>query len=280
MPDAGDLLAAIADARARRLRCHAIRCKIAIAILAATAAAIVVITWSLHAPTASAMGAERTASLSIEDAIMDAIDAYDEFPEVDWEHWLGVNPDIVGWVTIEGTAIDHPIVKALGESPAFYLSHGIDGDADGKGCIFLDAECEDGLESMHSVVYGHNWAGGLMFADLAKYADAEFAQSHPRILLQTPSWKERLEVQCIEMANGTDDSNVIAFESAEAMAGWYRDRYRASSLQLGEERVGMRADRIYTFCTCADGPGDKRVLVYAMPSTKRRAASRDSASTA
>lgn len=281
MLDDCDLVSAIASVRADRLKRQMLQWRVLIALLAAAAIAIVAVAALAHAPQPDALAAEPGEPLSIEDALMEAVDPYDEFPQVDWEHWLAVNPAIVGWITIEGTGIDYPIVRASEENPSFYLSHSIDGSVDAKGGIFLDAECEAGLESMHSVIYGHNWNGGLMFADLARYADEGFAASHPRILLQTPSWKEPLEIQCVEVANGTDGTNVIGFSDADEMSRWYQERLRASTIQLGES-AGASATpaRIYTFCTCADGPGDKRVLVYAMPAMNLRATSRDSASTA
>lgn len=280
MLDGSEMLAAIASARDARLRRRAMLCKGAIALAAAAFAGALGILGALFLPERDAVAAEPRESLSIEEAIWEAVADDSGFPDVDWDYWLGINPDIVGWVTVRETAIDHPIVMAQAESPTFYLSHGIDGSADPKGCVFLDAECEEGLESMHSVVYGHNWKGGLVLADLAKYADAAFAAEHGEILLQTPEAKMRLEVQCVEMANGTDDTNVIRFADAAAMAEWYQARYEACEVRLGEGAAGARAERIFTFCTCAGGQGDKRVLVYAIPATKARAASREAASTA
>lgn len=279
MPDGGDMLAAIASARALRQKRQALRCKAVIILLAMAAVGVCVAAGILHAPQPSA-AAESRESLSIEDAIMEAIDPYDDFPEIDWDYWHSVNPDVIGWVTIDGTSIDHPIVMASKEAPSFYLSHAIDGSADGKGCIFLDAECETGLESSHSVVYGHNWKGGLMFADLAKYADGDFASEHPRILLQTPTWKRRLDVQCVEIANGTDESNVLAFSDARDLAHWYEERFHASIIKLTEIPSSEKEiDPVFTFCTCAPGGTDKRVLVYAIPEMIARAESRATAST-
>ena len=237
--------------------------------------------WMLHAPHHDAQGAGATEALSIEDAIWEAVDDYADFPEVDWAYWLGVNPDIVGWITIPDTKISHPIVQASSDDPAFYLSHGIDGGDDPMGCIFLDSECGAGLDSMHSVIYGHNWNGGRMFADLARYSDRDFASSHGQMLLQTPSSKARLAVQCVEIANGTDSTNVIGFANADEMSRWYDLRLQASSIRLAQEaESGSAIDRIYTLCTCANGGGDRRVLVYAIPAMKLRADSRDEASTA
>lgn len=280
MLDGSEMLAAIAEARDARLRRRALICKALITLAVTAFAGALGVLGALCMPSHDAVAVEQEERLSIEEAIWEAVDDED-FPSVDWDYWLGINPDIVGWVTVRGTGIDHPIVMAREESPTFYLSHGIDGSADPMGCIFLDAECTQGLESMHPVAYGHNWNGGRVFADLAKYADAAFAAEHGEILMQTPSWKARLSVQCIEVANGTDATNVIGFATAEAMTEWYQERYRSSDVKLdGESPEADGIERIFTFCTCADGPGDKRVLVYATPSTNLRASSREAASTA
>ena len=281
MPDEHDMLSAVAAARARRLQARSLRYKAAIALLTVAAASVVGIAWAVHAPSQNVEIAEASTQLSIEDALREAVDDYSDFPEVDWAYWLGINPDIVGWITVPKTAIDYPIVQAKADSPAFYLSHGIDGGDDAKGCVFLDAECELGLDSMHSVMYGHNWNGGLVFADLAKFADLPYAEAHRQMLLQTPAWKTRLAVQCVELANGTDSTNVIRFADAEEMMRWYEARFLASSVKLSEKpEAALDVERIYTFCTCADGAGDKRVLVYAIPSINLRADAREAASTA
>lgn len=280
MPDESPLLAAIAEARARRLRSQAMRYRASIVLLFAAIVGIVAITWLLHQPQPRALAADQPPSLSIEEAIAEACDGDDGFPDIDWGHWLGVNPDIVGWMTIEGTGVDHPIVRARSDRPTFYLSHAVDGSDDGRGSVFLDAECEGGLDAMHPVVYGHNWDNGLVFSDIAEYLDPAFASSHREVLLQTPSSRSRLSIQCVELANGTDSSNVLAFSGEEEMAAWYRERFLASAIRLGYCPIdGDGPERVYTFCTCADGKEDKRVLVYAIPETKARAASREASST-
>ena len=41
------------------------------------------------------------------------------FPEVDWEYWKSVNPDVIAWVTVPGTNIDSPIVQAHSDDPEY-----------------------------------------------------------------------------------------------------------------------------------------------------------------
>ena len=51
------------------------------------------------------------------------------------------NSEAVGWITIDGTVIDYPVVQA--EDNDFYLEHGVDGQYNnGLGCPFLDYRCD------------------------------------------------------------------------------------------------------------------------------------------
>lgn len=45
------------------------------------------------------------------------------FPEVDWDYWKSVNPDVIGWVTVPGTNIDSPIVQAHSDAPECHPHH-------------------------------------------------------------------------------------------------------------------------------------------------------------
>lgn len=59
------------------------------------------------------------------------------FPEVDWEYWKSVNPDVIAWVTVPGTNIDSPIVQAHSSDPEYYLHHDVYGKYNVYGCPYL-----------------------------------------------------------------------------------------------------------------------------------------------
>lgn len=222
-------------------------------------------------------------------SISDAIYSYDEqgFPAVDWDYWKSVNPDIIGWVTVPGTAVNMPIVQAHANESAFYLTHDIYREWNYMGCPYLDAECESlGLDSRCAMVYGHNSADGSMFADFAAYSDQEFADSHVTILLQTPVAKRILQVAAISIVKGSDANNKLQFASDEEFSAWYKDRVKSSFFQLGSIDTGCASEGGYegapdnaqsssctpnsviAFCTCSYNfwPDDERTIVYATDS--------------
>lgn len=59
----------------------------------------------------------------------------------DWiKHLQDRNGDIVGWLCIEGTKINEPILQAADNQK--YLTVGYDGKKNPAGAIFLDYECD------------------------------------------------------------------------------------------------------------------------------------------
>lgn len=91
------------------------------------------------------------------------------------------NPDVCGWITVEGTTIDYPIFKATG-TDVFYLSHDIDGSASEHGSVCLDVLSACDFSDRVTLMYGHNMKDGSMFAPLYRYyRDLEFFQAGHRI---------------------------------------------------------------------------------------------------
>ena len=83
------------------------------------------------------------------------------------------NSDMVGWIRIDGTDIDYPVVQRVDE-PNYYLKHDFAGRYTDYGCPFMQADCDALAPSDNLIIYGHNMKDGSMFADLAKYRSKDF----------------------------------------------------------------------------------------------------------
>ena len=98
------------------------------------------------------------------------------------------NPDFAGWISIEGTNIDYPVMQTSWE-PEYYLHRNFAGEDSYAGVPFVgigDIRAERG----DVFIYGHNMRNGSMFADLLKYQKEEFWREHLVIELDTP-WAHR-----------------------------------------------------------------------------------------
>jgi sortase, srtB family len=102
---------------------------------------------------------------------------YEELPEQ--------NPDFVGWIKIDGTRIDYPVMQSE-DDPNYYLHHSFEKEYSRFGVPYVDANCVLG-ESNNLIIYGHHMNDGSMFASLLKYEDAEFRLEHQAIEFDTVS---------------------------------------------------------------------------------------------
>ena len=104
------------------------------------------------------------------------------------------NEDIVGWLTIEGTRIDYPVMYTP-EDPEKYLHLGFDQKYSFAGLPFIDANCSLDPESDNLIIYAHNMLDGSMFRSLMNYEEKPYWQQHPTIKLDL--WDEAREYEVL-----------------------------------------------------------------------------------
>ena len=94
------------------------------------------------------------------------------------------NDDIIGWVTIEDTNIDYPVMQTQ-DDPEFYLHRGFDKEYAASGVAFMDAVSDIFVPTSNFLIYGHNMKNGTMFHDLLEYEDKAFYEQHPTFKFDT-----------------------------------------------------------------------------------------------
>ena len=90
-----------------------------------------------------------------------------------------INDDTIGWITIEGTSIDYPIVQA--SDNCYYLTHDCNCNESKYGSIFMDCHNAADFSDNHTILYGHNMENGSMFHDLNEYSSHVFFDEHTYI---------------------------------------------------------------------------------------------------
>lgn len=88
------------------------------------------------------------------------------------------NPDFVGWIKVEGTDIDYPVLQNK-ENPEIYLTHNFLKKEDRAGSIFLDQAASIYPKDKNIVLYGHNMSDGSMFGELKNYKNKNYYDEHP-----------------------------------------------------------------------------------------------------
>lgn len=93
------------------------------------------------------------------------------------------NSDLIGWLKIDGTKIDYPIMYTPQEKDK-YLNLGWDQRYSVNGSLYLD-EDDDIWTSDNLIIYGHHMKNGDMFGDLDYYERESYWKEHPYITFDT-----------------------------------------------------------------------------------------------
>lgn len=96
---------------------------------------------------------------------------------------LEKNKNIVGWLKIENTNIDYPVVQA--QDNEFYLDHDFYGKRNSQGSIFMDFRNRIDLDNKHTIIYGHHMKNRTMFDDLSFFRDKEFFEKNKTFMMKS-----------------------------------------------------------------------------------------------
>ncbi len=101
------------------------------------------------------------------------------------------NNDLSGWLWIEGTEIDYPVMYTP-KRPEKYLRQNFYGKWAASGSLFIGEG--SGPDAPLVMVYGHHMRDGSMFGQLDKYQSEEYAREHPIIHMDTLTEEREYEV--------------------------------------------------------------------------------------
>lgn len=186
------------------------------------------------------------------------------------QEYYDKNEDIIGWLKIEGTRLDYPLMYTP-EEPEKYLHRNFDEKDSYGGLPFLDANCSLSPESDNLIIYGHNMLDGSMFRTLMKYDQKSYWEKHPVIRLDLIDEEREYEIiaafydrvyftyeTCFKFYQFIDAEDQAHFEEAMAY-------YQSNSLY----DTGVDAqfgDRLITLVTCAYHVDNGRFVVVARES--------------
>ncbi len=111
-----------------------------------------------------------------------------EIPDLlpEYEKIYAENEDLVGWLTIEGTNINYPVLQSdTQEDSQFYLTHSFARKKDKNGSLFMDYRNDFLDRDTNIIIYGHNMKSGAMFGSLKQYLNADYLQKHKKVQFDT-----------------------------------------------------------------------------------------------
>ena len=96
-----------------------------------------------------------------------------------YEAAKALNDEVIGWITIDGTVIDYPVVRT--DDNEYYMGRDAEKNEAPQGSIFMDYRNADPAMQKHIILYGHYRKDGSMFHDLMNYKQSDFFKTYNTI---------------------------------------------------------------------------------------------------
>ena len=176
---------------------------------------------------------------------------------IDFEYLQDINSDIVGWVYVEGTDIDYPI---LYDEDEYYLNHNYRGDYSYAGSIFMQQYNSDDFSDFNTVLYGHNMGSGTMFAQLHRFEKESFFDEYDTIIVYRPSYKLTYRIFAAYRTNNRNIMTNYIFDAPEDREAYLEHVFNHTYSNYDYDVPVTEADRIITLSTCIGNP-EYRYLV-------------------
>lgn len=170
-----------------------------------------------------------------------------------------INPDICGWITINNTNIDYPIV--IGKDNFEYLNKDYKKDFAATGSIFLDYRSDRDFNDNYSVIYGHNMNASKMFSDLKKFGNKSYFEKNQFGVLYTSLCVYDINILCYKKVNAFCETtyNIKTYKNdrnMELVSFFEKDAINKNDIEVSAE------DKLITLSTCdTSGGNDRSILV-------------------
>ncbi len=180
-------------------------------------------------------------------------------PKVNFSDLKEINPDIVGWIKVQGTVMNYPIVQS-GDN-IYYLKRTFEKQSNYSGAIFMDYLNEPDFSSDNTVLYGHNMKNGEMFGGLQKYEKEDYVEDHKYIWIITPKYNYKYEIFASYKTDERSEVYTLEFNSFESMDDWFR--LAKESSYFPSDSILIQDDKILTLSTCVSESDEGRRVVQA-----------------
>ena len=171
-----------------------------------------------------------------------------------------LNPDVRGWLTIDDTHIDYPVVQ--GKTDMDYINKDVYGEFSLSGSIFMDSRNAADFSDSYCLLYGHHMDNGAMFGDVVEFVNKDYFDSHRTgtlYLIDGSVYTIEL-FACIEI----DAFDSVVYQPTaqeQGNVGPLLEYIREKAVQYREIGV-TTSNQIIGLSTCAEAETNGRVVVF------------------
>ena len=175
------------------------------------------------------------------------------------------NSDIVGWIRIDGTTINYPVMQTP-DDPDYYLKHNFNKEYSSYGIPYAAGNCDVFEPSDNIIIYGHHIKNGKMFGALEDYKRRSFYNEHSAIQFDTLTEHGEYAIFAVFKTVAYSDSGFAFYNFIDAADEDEFNAYISKCKELSlydTEITAEYGDKLLSLSTCEYSSQNGRLVVVA-----------------
>lgn len=171
------------------------------------------------------------------------------------------NKDTIGWIKLEGTNVNYPVVQ--GTDNSYYLNHSFDKSYNKAGWVFMDYRNDYETLNKNTIIYAHARVDGTMFGTLKKVLNEEWHENKSNHIIKFSTITKNYLWQIFSVYETKKESYYLTtkFSSDNDFNNFINVLKERSIFNFSA--TPKINDKIITLSTCKDSKGN-RIVVHAI----------------
>lgn len=185
----------------------------------------------------------------------------------DYKELHEMNSDVVGWLQIDGTVVDYPVMQTSVDNRDFYLYRDFDKKDSRRGSLYVREECDVFTPGDNITIYGHNMKDGSMFACLLDYEDKAVWEKNSLITFNTLDAYHVYKIFAVFKTTAAIGEGFEFHKMEKAANADDFNKFIATCKNLSFYDTGIipsYGDKVICLCTCEYTLEDGRFIVAAV----------------
>ena len=179
---------------------------------------------------------------------------------VDFNELKQKNSDTVGFIKVNGTNVNYPIVQSNDNS--YYLKHAFDKSKNSAGWVFADYRNNMVNFDKNTVIYGHSRSNQTVFGSLKKVTNKSWYGNKDNHIIKLSTPKENTLWQIVSIYTIKPESYYITTKFSDSQFKTFIKAIKDRS-QIDFSGTLNENDKILTLSTCEDVAGTTRLVIHA-----------------
>lgn len=181
---------------------------------------------------------------------------------VNIEEIYKINNDIVGWISIDNTNINYPVMQTI-DRPNYYLNRNFYKEYSSLGTPYIAEHCNI-EKSDNLIIYAHNIIGNKMFGELKNYKNKDYYNNHKIIKFFTKKENAEYEIISVFKTVAYTGFQYYKFYNADNKEEFDTFIKKCKELSFYDTQISAEyGEKIITLSTCEDSIKNGRLVVVA-----------------